>query len=236
MTRSLPEVRSGLPVPAAQFAAERSETLPYSEALLDAREATPAIDDTTLDVLRLRLCAPTAAEIVALIAEIDRLRVLEADRVTLLDGLAYTEASKWDPFLKSALRRIDDDCYMPWSGGSDGPAACGFLTREEALARGWRTSHLDRADADAAKRTDRIIFNRAGPREAFLTVDALKEAYASPEAHREFRLTPEKLQVHKTSGGVNPETGEWDDKYVHWVPWGPDEVPEALPDGWRDRF
>lgn len=144
-------------------------------------------------MLRLLLTPPTATETLALVAEIDRLRVVEADRIALLEEAAYEEATRWDPDLKYPLRRIDDDCYLPWSGGSDSPAGYGPMTRDQAQGRGWLARHVDAADARNADSKSAIVYNRAGPGETCLTRDALKEAYASREARRGFRLTPDKI-------------------------------------------
>ena len=35
---------------------------------------------------------------------------------------------------------------------------------------------------------------------------------------------------------INPATGEWDDHYVEWVPWAPEDQPDTLPEGMRDRY
>lgn len=235
MSIPLPEVRSGLPVPAAQFAAQFREVLPHSEALLDAREAAAAFDEEYLAALASR--AASHDETQCLLAEIARLRVIEADRITLLEGYAYQEASQWDPDLKYPLRRIDDDAYLPWSGSGDSPAGYGLMTRAQALTRGWLARHVDTADTRASERKSDIVYNRAGPGEKCLTRDALKEAYASREAHGEFLLTPDKVQPLTTSEpAIKNAAGEWEHQPTYWVPWSPDEVPDTLPDGWRDRY
>lgn len=226
--------RPGLPMPTARIANQRGETLVDAEALLDAREATPHITETSLNALRHMLAPPTASETINLIAEIDRLRELEADRVVLLERLAYVEAQQYDHELKYGLCLLAVNTYLPWSFGGDGPVGYGLMTRNEAIARGWTEAVVDRARADAA--TTKVLLNRAGPGEACLTRDALIEAYSSRQAYTDFRLTPNKVQPYTTSGGDSPATGQWDDTYIHWVPWAPDETPATLPEGWHDRF
>jgi hypothetical protein len=235
--------RPGLPTRAARLAAQWGETLTHSEALLDAREAIAQRPDIDLDYVRdtlARTKTPTAAVIpnhvfITMAKETARLRALEDDRITLLETLAFDEAQRYDRTLQYPLRRIAEDCYLPWSGSSDSPVETGLLTREEALARGWLPMHLDHADARASQDGD-VIYNRAGPSEKALTREALIEAYSSQEAHAAFRLTPDKVQPYTRGGGMNPATGKWDDAYVEWVPWAPDDQPDDLPEGWRDRF
>lgn len=235
--------RPGLPTRAARLAAQWGERLTHGEALLDAREAVASRPDIDLDDVRdtlSRTTTPTAAVIpnhvlITMAKETMRLRALEDDRITLLETLAFDEAQHYDRTLQYPLRRIDDDCYLPWSGSSDAPVETGLLTRADVLARGWLPMHLDRADAKAADEGD-VLYNRAGPREACLTRAALVEAYTSREAHTAFRLTPDKIQPYTRGGGINPATGEWDDAYVEWVPWAPEDKPDTLPDGWRDQF
>lgn len=235
--------RPGLPSRAARLAVQRGERLTYGEALLDAREAVaarPDLDlDDVLDTLD-RTRTPTAAVIpnhvfITIANETARLRAVEDDRISLLETLAFDEAQHYDRTLQYPLRRVGDNCYLPWSGSSDAPVDTGLLSRDDALVRGWLPMHLDKADAKAADEGE-VLYNRAGPGERCLTRAALIEAYTSPEAHQEFRLTPDKVQPYTRGGGTNPATGQWDDSYAEWVPWAPGEQPDTLPDGWRDRF
>lgn len=230
-------------MPAARYAAQRGETLIHGEALLDAREAMATRPDFDHDDLRATLnstTTPTGAVVanstlVALIDDVVRLRLLEADRITLLERLAFEEAQRHDPALKYPLRRIADDTYLPWSGSSDSPVAAGLLTRADALARGWLPTHLDQADARDADAGD-VLYNRAGPGETCLTRAALAEAFANAQAYREFRLTPDKVQPLTTSDMRQNDAGEWEHSETYWTPWAPDEQPDTLPDGWRDRY
>lgn len=230
-------------MPAARIAAQRGETLIHSEALLDAREARARRPDIDLDYVRdtlMRTSTPTAAVIpnhtfITLTNETARLYALEDHRIALLEQAAHEEAQCWDRDLKYALRRIDTDTYLPWSGGSDGPAGYGVLTRAGALARGWLPTHLEHADARADSE-DHVLYNRAGPGETCLTRAALIEAYTSAEAHQAFRLTPDKVEPITRGGGVNPATGQRDDKYIEWVPWAPEDQPDVLPEGFRSHY
>lgn len=236
-------LRWGLPVRAARLAAQWGEPLPHNNALLDAREARAQRADLDLDDLRdalARTKTPAAAvvsnqSLLALADEVMRLRAVEDAQITSLELLAYDEAQRYDRTLQYPLRRIADDCYLPWSGSGDSPAEAGLLTREDTLARGWLPVHLDRADARAVE-DGAVIYNRAGPGEVCLTREALIEVYTSSESAKTFRLTPDKIQPYTRGGGTDPATGEWDDHYVEWVPWAPDSMPDALPEGMRDRY
>lgn len=176
------------------------------------------------------------ADVLALTREVRRLRVHSAAWVDLLAESVFREAQATDPILKYPLVCLDDTgdgYYLPWSGSCDAPVDYRY-TRQQALDRGWMPHHLD-----TARRPDPetgFFFNRGGPRERPLTVDALKEAWESPETHAAFRLTPDKVACATTQDIAPDGKGGWKTGDVYWSPWHPDDTPDELPDGWPDRF
>lgn len=160
-----------------------------------------------------------------------RLRRVEDDRLDALATAAWLAAAQYYRVLGRLLYRLADDAYVPWGGGADAPTGY-VMTSREALDAGFPPERV----RDAVDFATDGGFNRAGPGETCLTPEAMIEAYASEEAHRAFRLTPDKIRPITTRGREDPVTGEWDDITVYWTPWAPDEVPARLPDGMRDRF
>lgn len=164
--------------------------------------------------------------------EMARLREVEDTYLNTLATAAWREAGTVNPLVLRPVRSLAENLFIAWSGGADAPAGW-VMTWLEARAEGFPEERLIHATEMS---NDRTAFNRAGPGETCLTVAGLIEAYTSEETHREFRLTPDKIQPYTTSGRVDSDTGEWDGTTVYWHPWAPDEVPEALPATMKDRF
>lgn len=217
--RNTPETSEGatprvLPTHAARSAQRRGEHLDRNEELRAARTAHAEAADNITE------------------QELVRLKEVERCYLDLLAEAAYEEAKRYDPDLKYPLVRLAEDYFLGWSGICDAPATY-RMTLAEVTERGWPEHRITGAKG---LDEDGVLWNRAGPGEACLTVAALMEAWESAEALDAFRLTPEKVQPVTTSDVRQNEAGEWEHGEVYWTPWAPDSVPATLPDGWRARY
>jgi hypothetical protein len=234
-----PDIRPGLPVQAARNAYYRGERLVHGEALLDARErAVDALPDLLLNHLGHQAAVKgtvnvSAATLHMLVEEVRHLRGIAEQHLVLLEAAADQEAQRYDYELRYPIVYLADDAYIAWAGGSDAPVGW-VMTEAQALERGYTRKRLDAAPGPD---TRGYFYNRSGPWEKPLTVAAMLEAFASPEAHAAFRLTPDKVMTYTTSESVqDPDTREWVSGPTYWVPWHPDETPETLPEDWKDRY
>lgn len=200
------------------------------DALAAAKQVAPTLSRTEL----CRVLAPLGeAATAAVLADFDALTRVRAEYLNALAYHAWQEACLHDQSLRYPLVRLADDVYVPWSGNGDAPVG-NVMTAQEARDAGFPAERIRDARTVNA---DGQLYNRAGPGEKPLTVAAIIEAYASDAAYAAFRLSPDKIAPYTTSEMCqDPQTGEWQESAPFWTPWAPGEAPEALPDGWRDRF
>jgi hypothetical protein len=127
--------------------------------------------------------------------------------------------------------KLGEDEYLEWSSVVDAPVTA-ILTRAEALAT-FPHDRVERADAnghsamwcDPKPGTEFVRYNRAGPKESCLTVDAIRRRYR-PGADDD-PLRPEEIQTGVTSYANHPDI---DPDRLFWVPWRPSEPPDAITD------
>lgn len=126
-----------------------------------------------------------------------------------------------------ALVKLAPDEYVEWSSVVDAPVSY-VQTRQELLDAGEDSERLDRTDRQGhsyhynyyKSTEDFVAFNRAGPKESSLTLDAIRRMYANPEAYEAFTLEPEDIRPYTLDdGGVG-----------YWVPWPPGQAPKVITD------
>jgi hypothetical protein len=211
-----------------RYADELPEIVAFDD-LAAARASRPVLDPDTDLVALLTGAHPDA--IASVEAEMTRLRTVERDRLDALATAAWQMLGRGSDVTRP-LVKVGDDAYLAWVGSCDAPTGH-VMTEAEALTEGFPPERVAAAE-DATRQT---FYNRGGPGECALTADALREAHASTESRAAFRLTPDKVLPYTTADMVqNPETGTWETGETYWVPWHPDEVPDALPDSMQDRF
>lgn len=101
--------------------------------------------------------------------------------------------------MANGIVKFADNEYAEWTTVMDAPATY-IVNREEAV-EAWGADRIALCDAQGTSSPfgdtlqDIIDGNRAGPKEQPLTLEAIREAYASPEAWEAFEMTAEKLHL-----------------------------------------
>lgn len=127
--------------------------------------------------------------------------------------------------MPSWIVRLADQEYVEWSTVVDAPVST-IAARAEAIDR-WGDERIERADEHVTSCTvpelwprnadEFIDLNRAGPDELSLTLDAIRERFASDEAYATFALTADKL--------LPPGRAQWDAAQAARI----DELRQAPP-------
>lgn len=123
------------------------------------------------------------------------------------------------------------DKFVEWSTVVDAPVSWA-MTRAEAAeqfgeervasAELYGHSLVDNDGNPASGYEDGFAaFNRAGPEEECLTVDAVLRRFESAEAYEKFELNRDDIQPHLTSAMRQRPDGSWEHSEPYWVPWPP---------------
>lgn len=137
--------------------------------------------------------------------------------------------------MSRCIVKLDDDKFIEWSSVVDAPVSA-WLTRTAASAR-WGEDRVARADRNGHSARDMkprppgefATFNRAGPNEESLTLDAIIRRYAT-DADPDEPLTPG--DIMPTWSNDWNDAGEPVDEHgavYTWRPWRPGEAPDVMP-------
>lgn len=124
---------------------------------------------------------------------------------------------------------LGDDRYILWSGICDAPASY-VMNRAQAIAAGVPEEDLDQAQVRGHSYRKRppalaeqlLAFNRAGPDDCCLTVDAICRRYRSATDFESFTLQSDDIRPHITA------CYDGSSMVAYWVPWAPGTGPAEI--------
>lgn len=132
--------------------------------------------------------------------------------------------------------KLADDKFIEWSSVVDAPVSA-WLIRTAAAAQ-WGEDRVARADRNGHSARDMkpcppgefATFNRAGPNEESLTLDAIIRRYAT-ETGPDEPLTPADILPSWSNGFTDDGKPDDDTGPIYeWRPWRPGEAPDVMPD------